>query len=121
MTRFHFGDSLPPKPVDLFNAETQAWKQRTSSSNHQREANSFGLYIQDTRVREWVADCWYAGYANAPDDGNVRRLNDRCYYQFIRSGSMGERSEETGSYVRFPERPNARDAANGFRIARPVE
>jgi formylglycine-generating enzyme required for sulfatase activity/class 3 adenylate cyclase len=82
-----------------------------------RPPNPFGLYDIGGGVTEWVQDCWYKDYREAPTDGSARVGSD-CKERVLRGGSW----RNDPSYVR----PASRDYYNaavrypthGVRVAR---
>jgi formylglycine-generating enzyme required for sulfatase activity len=50
------------------------------------DPNPWGLYQVHGNVYEWVEDCWYANYEEAPTDGSARTMPD-CAEHVLRGGS----------------------------------
>ena len=82
-----------------------------------RPANPFGLYDIGGGVTEWVEDCWYKDYRDAPADGSARVGRD-CRERVLRGGSW----RNDPSYIRPASRDyydaSVRYPTHGLRVAR---
>ena len=85
------------------------------------QPNPFGLYGMLGGVAQWVQDCWFPNYSNAPVDGSARQ-SPSCMKRVLRGGSFraGHRRyrcrRARGNY----DAP-VRYLANGFRVARDLD
>ena len=80
--------------------------------------NEFGLYDMLGNAREWVEDCWYRDYADAPKDGSARTRGDNCSLRVLRGGSWLDGPGGVRSSTRDKGTTGIRFSANGFRVVR---
>ena len=80
-------------------------------------ANAFGLHDMHGNVWEWVADCFFSGYQNAPMDGSPAAESPNCQ-RVMRGGSWidGPRVLRVAARGRVPAK--TRFIYRGFRVAR---
>ncbi|GAB2175700.1 hypothetical protein DLREEDagr8_12580 [Dongia sp. agr-C8] len=81
------------------------------------QPNAFGLYDMIGNVAEWVADCYFDGYASAPTDGSAVDVAG-CQQRALRGGSWGSNPYLSRSAARVYAGPSARVTVYGFRVAR---
>jgi formylglycine-generating enzyme required for sulfatase activity len=81
------------------------------------EANGFGLYDLYGNAREWVQDCWFNNFKNAPETAKARD-RDGCERRAIRGGSWDSKPSLVGSTWRWSLPAEHRDFLYGFRVAR---
>jgi formylglycine-generating enzyme required for sulfatase activity len=79
--------------------------------------NAFGLYDMIGNIAEWVADCYFDGYAAAPADGSAFDMLG-CQQRAVRGGSWGSNPYLSRSAARTYAPQNARVNLYGFRVAR---
>ena len=79
--------------------------------------NAFGLYDMLGNVWEWVEDCWWYNYLDAPVDGRTRSTGD-CSRRVYRGGSWYDNPRVVRSASRFRNEPTVRSDDLGFRVAR---
>jgi formylglycine-generating enzyme required for sulfatase activity len=79
--------------------------------------NAFGLYDMIGNVNEWVADCYFDGYATAPSDGSAMEFTG-CMQRSVRGGGWSSNPYNSRSAARTYAPPNARLQIDGFRVAR---
>lgn len=81
-------------------------------------ANQFGLFDLHGNVKEWVEDCYEAGYsAGQPTDGTAFTQGS-CRSRVFRGGSWDNYPEVLRSAYRGRGEPAVRDKTIGFRLAR---
>jgi formylglycine-generating enzyme required for sulfatase activity len=80
-------------------------------------SNPFGLHDMAGNVSEWVADCWHASYAQAPDDGSAW-TNPGCERQVVRGGYWAGAPAQARSAARLFAAANLHGPRVGFRVAR---
>ena len=81
------------------------------------QPNPFGLYGMLGGVAQWVQDCWFPNYANAPVDGSARQSGS-CIKRVLRGGSFRSNLEEIMPTARGNYDGPVRYLENGFRVAR---
>ena len=81
-------------------------------------ANPFGLYDMLGNVHEWVHDCFYDSYKDAPSDGTPAKETTGCL-RIIRGGSWYEAVSRIAS--RSDNAPLRREVSIGFRVARSLD
>ena len=79
--------------------------------------NPFGLYDMLGGVAQWVQDCWFNNYQNAPTNGTARE-NKSCLKRVLRGGSFRSGREEIMVTSRGNYDSSVRYLVNGFRVAR---
>jgi formylglycine-generating enzyme required for sulfatase activity len=84
------------------------------------QANPFGLYDMSGGVAQWVQDCWFRNYANAPADGSAH-LSPNCVKRVLRGGSFRSSPDEIMPTARGNYDGPVRYLENGFRVARDLE
>ena len=81
------------------------------------QPNPFGLYGMLGGVDQWVQDCWFPNYSNAPSDGSARQ-SPNCSKRVLRGGSFRAGPDEMAPTARENYDAPVRYLANGFRVAR---
>lgn len=80
-------------------------------------ANPFGLYQMHGNVLQWVEDCYYSSYNDAPNDGSAKIANG-CKARVLRGGSWFNNPRGLRAANRSWTDPNVRKNFYGFRVAR---
>ena len=80
-------------------------------------ANAFGLHDLHGNVWEWVADCFFAGYQNAPADGSPAPESSNCQ-RVMRGGSWIDGPRVLRAAARGHVPAKTRFIYRGFRVAR---
>jgi len=82
--------------------------------------NPFGLSDMIGNAWEWVADCWHASYAGAPEDaGAWLEANDGdCARRVVRGGGWDYLPGLLRAALRDGDDRDARNGSVGFRLAR---
>ncbi|HEY5717063.1 MAG TPA: SUMF1/EgtB/PvdO family nonheme iron enzyme [Motiliproteus sp.] len=78
--------------------------------------NPFGLYDLNGNVYEWVADCYFDSYTQAPADGSSRN-SSQCSQRVMRGGSWYDISRLARSASRYRHSADSSRNAWGFRLA----
>jgi formylglycine-generating enzyme required for sulfatase activity len=81
------------------------------------QPNPFGLYDMLGGVAQWVQDCWFPNYGNAPADGSARQAPN-CMKRVLRGGSFRSNADEILPTARGNYDGPVRYLENGFRVAR---
>jgi formylglycine-generating enzyme required for sulfatase activity len=81
------------------------------------QSNPFGLYDMLGGVAQWVQDCWFPNYSNAPGDGSARQ-SPSCSKRVLRGGSFRAGPDDMAPTARGNYDAPVRYLANGFRVAR---
>jgi formylglycine-generating enzyme required for sulfatase activity len=81
------------------------------------QPNPFGLYDMLGGVAQWVQDCWFPNYANAPGDGSAHQ-SPSCMKRVLRGGSFRDSADEIMPTARNSYDAPVRYLENGFRVAR---
>jgi formylglycine-generating enzyme required for sulfatase activity len=118
-TRFWWGDQ---PGVSLANCAACGGQQDSHAplpvSTYQ--PNPFGLYGMLGGVAQWVQDCWFPNYNNAPTDGSARQ-SANCMKRVLRGGSFRSNLEGIMPTSRGNYDAPVRYLENGFRVARDLE
>jgi formylglycine-generating enzyme required for sulfatase activity len=84
------------------------------------QPNPFGLYDMLGGVAQWVQDCWFPNYSNAPGDGSARQ-SPSCSKRVLRGGSFRAGPDDMTPTSRGNYDAPVRYLANGFRVARDAD
>jgi formylglycine-generating enzyme required for sulfatase activity len=84
------------------------------------QPNPFGLYGMLGGVAQWVQDCWFPNYSNAPGDGSARQ-SPNCMKRVLRGGSFRAGLDDIMPTARGNYDAPVRYLANGFRVARDLD
>ena len=76
--------------------------------------------VQDIagNVTEWVEDCWYDDYGDAPSDGSAWVDPNNCMRRVVRGGYWGSAPQKSRAAFRISAAPESTGPVIGFRIAR---
>ncbi len=108
---FWWGSTLGRNRANCLNCGTR-WDGRTTAPVARLAANAFGLHNTAGNVREWVQDCYRAGYGGASPSGG------ECSARVVRGGDFTSPGAGLRTSRRGGEAPQARLATVGFRVAR---
>ncbi|NEO87401.1 MAG: formylglycine-generating enzyme family protein [Spirulina sp. SIO3F2] len=93
------------------------YRNTTTSVDHFKIANAFGLSDMHGNVREWCADHWSDNYEGAPTDGSAWLTDDDSNYRVVRGGSWFDYPWDCRSAYRLYCMPSKRSPYIGFRVA----
>jgi len=82
--------------------------------------NPFGLYDMLGGVAQWMQDCWFPNYSNAPNDGSAHQAPS-CMKRVLRGGGFRAGLDDILPTARGSYDAPVRYLANGFRVARDVD
>ncbi|MBS0588623.1 MAG: SUMF1/EgtB/PvdO family nonheme iron enzyme [Proteobacteria bacterium] len=120
-TRYWWGDAIG-KNNAVCDGCGSKWDHKQTAPVGSFQANAFGLHDTSGNVYEWVQDCWYDNYINAPIDGSAWREKDggACNSQVARGGAWGSlpRGIRSADRIRGIWRPIEKNFLIGFRIVR---
>ena len=77
-----------------------------------------GVHDIAGNVTEWVEDCWYADYSDAPNDGSAWVDPNNCMRRVVRGGYWGSAPQKSRAAFRISAAPESTGPVIGFRIAR---
>ncbi len=85
--------------------------------------NPFGLYNVLGNAAEWVEDCWYKNYIDAPTDGSARLSEgaESCKRRVVRGGAWYHRPFQLRLRHRAWAKGNLNHYLVGFRVARDLK
>jgi len=121
-TPFHFGETISPELANYVStayADGPTGKSRaeTTSVDHFKIANAWGLCDMHGNVWEWCHDLWHSDYNGAPEDGSAWLTDSSNAHRVRRGGSYGSDPGFCRSAYRDYYNPDARFNALGFRLA----
>ena len=82
--------------------------------------NPWALVGMSGGVAEWVADCWFHNYADAPRNGSARDAPN-CHKRVLRGGAWRDDPPDLEVTSRNSYDIDVRYLANGFRVARDID
>ena len=82
--------------------------------------NALGVHDTAGNAAEWVADCYVAGYNDAPADGSARLDSGarECAERVLRGGSYALPAKSMRVTLRAHHAPGFSDPSTGVRVAR---
>ena len=113
---YPWGLRKDPGQAVCFDCGSQ-WDNRSTAPVGRFAPNAFGLYDVAGNALEWVADCYAAGYDDAPTDGQARTAGD-CTNRVARGGAFNKPLTSLKTTVRAKLVSEARLNHLGFRAAR---
>ncbi|WP_051328718.1 SUMF1/EgtB/PvdO family nonheme iron enzyme [Geminicoccus roseus] len=119
-SRYWWGDRIEAGKVICRACEGSGFQRLRPPMVDAQPANPFGLVGVSGGVAEWVADCWFDSYVNAPTDGSVRDAPN-CRRRVLRGGSWRDEAANLEVSSRNFYDADVRYLTNGFRVARDLE
>jgi len=77
-----------------------------------------GVHDIAGNVKEWVEDCWYDNYSDAPSDGSAWVVPNNCMRRVVRGGYWGSAPQKSRAAFRISAVPETTGPVIGFRVAR---
>ena len=106
------------------NSTTIGWRTKKCSDGFKTTApvgsfkpNAFGLYDMHGNVWEWLGDCWFRNYNNAPDTARPRLKFGGCSKRVQRGGAWFYSPDEARSSYRSQGDELDKSVTLGFRLA----
>jgi formylglycine-generating enzyme required for sulfatase activity len=127
-TRYSFGDDEKDlcnyangadqslKAFFYTNAKCSDGYARSIAPRERFKPNPWGLHDVHGNVWEWVEDCWFADYRDAPADGSAR--DGKQCDRVVRGGSWRSAPERLRSAARHTFAEDHRRMTLGFRVVR---
>jgi formylglycine-generating enzyme required for sulfatase activity len=116
ISRYWWGNEVGEANANCFDCGSE-WSGRETAPVGSFPASPFGLHDLAGNVREWVQDCYVAGYENAPADGRAVD-SPRCEQRVVRGGSFASASPKLRVTTRDQAEPDTRLDDLGFRVVR---
>src|SRR5262249_3559181 len=118
-TRYAWGDDIRHNGQVMANCNGcgSKWDDKQTAPDGQFPANSFGLPDMHGNVWEWVEDCYYDNYADAPSGAEAKTRKD-CRFRVLRGGSWGGNPQNLRAALRNVNQPGNRVNFLGLRLAR---
>jgi formylglycine-generating enzyme required for sulfatase activity len=113
-TKYAFGDSIDKQQAQFSDGKPGVGRSVEVGSF---AANAWGLFDMHGNVWEWVEDCYFPDYAEAPSDGSARTFKG-CTSRVLRGGSWDYEARDTRSAVRYKLPAIYKVDEVGFRVAR---
>jgi formylglycine-generating enzyme required for sulfatase activity/uncharacterized caspase-like protein len=123
---FHFGKTITPKLANYdgnyvySNGSKGEYRQGTTSVDHFKIANAFGLSDMHGNVWEWCADHWHGSYVGVPTDGEVWLTGNKDAKCILRGGSWLNGPWYCRSAFRYSDSPESCHNDTGLRVVCPL-
>ena len=82
--------------------------------------NAYGIYDMHGNVWEWLGDCWFRNYRQAPEDSRPWTKSGGCSVRAQRGGSWFYGADEARSSYRSKGKELDKSVTLGFRLARDI-
>jgi formylglycine-generating enzyme required for sulfatase activity len=115
-TAYPWGDDIGKNNANCNGCGSQ-WDNKQTAPVGSFAPNGFGLYDMVGNVFEWVEDCYYGSYNEAPADGSAW-IGSSCSNRVVRGGSWNDAPVSLRSASRGRPTTGARGSVLGFRVAR---
>jgi formylglycine-generating enzyme required for sulfatase activity len=115
-TAYFWGDEIGKGNANCEGCGSE-WDNRQTSPVGSFKPNAFGLYDMAGNVWQWVQDCYYGNYDEAPTDGSSGTLGG-CSRRVVRGGCWDYAPLHLRSASRIGNPPGDRNRSFGFRVGR---
>ena len=119
-TRYWWGDKLETGKVVCRQCGGSGFDRLRPPPVASQPPNPWALVGMSGGVAEWVADCWFHNYADAPRNGSAREAAN-CHKRVLRGGSWRDELDDLEVSSRNSYDEDVRYLVNGFRVARDIE
>ena len=122
-TPFHFGETISPELANYAASSTYGDgvtgenRQETTSVDHFKIANAWGLCDMHGNVYEWCQDHCHNNYDDAPKDSSAWLTDTLDSLHIIRGGSWIDGLSYCRSARRSSPNPSGRSSHLGFRVS----
>ena len=122
-TPFHFGETISPELANYTASSTYGDgvtgenRKETTSVDHFKIANAWGLCDMHGNVWEWCQDHWHDNYKGAPEDGSAWLIDNSDAWRINRGGSWIYDPRHCRSACRLYSDPDVRYDILGFRVS----
>ena len=120
MTVYPWGNDIKLNGTAMANCAScgSKWDNKGPAPVRSFAKNEFGLYDMVGNVWEWVEDCWYPDYDDAPTDSSARIACDDPRIRVARGGAWDNDPKYLHSANRLRVTTGGLDLDVGFRVAR---
>jgi formylglycine-generating enzyme required for sulfatase activity len=115
-TAYPWGEDIGKNNANCNGCGSQ-WDTKQTAPVGSFAPNGFGLYDMVGNVFEWVEDCYYDSYNEAPADGSAW-IGSSCPNRVVRGGSWSDTPVNLRSAYRYGSTTDLRSVGLGFRVAR---
>jgi formylglycine-generating enzyme required for sulfatase activity len=117
-TVHYWGDEIGKNNANCSGCGSE-WDNVQTSPVGSFKPNAFGLYDMAGNVWQWVQDCYYKNYNDAPADSKARSI-DNCRYRVARGGGWYTVIRDVRSAERYHATSDGRRDDFGFRLGRTI-
>ncbi len=115
-SQFWWGSAVGNNQANCFNCGSN-WDGEGTAPVDTFSSSPYGLKSTAGNVREWVQDCYRAGYEGAPADGTAVALPD-CAQRVVRGGAFNMPATSMRVTKRTALPADSRISSVGFRLVR---
>ncbi|MFO1073302.1 MAG: SUMF1/EgtB/PvdO family nonheme iron enzyme [Geminicoccaceae bacterium] len=119
-TRYWWGDKIEAGKVICRQCGGSGFDRLRPPPVASQPPNPWALVGMSGGVAEWVADCWFHNYADAPRNGSARDAPN-CHKRVLRGGAWRDDPPDLEVTSRNSYDIDVRYLANGFRVARDID
>lgn len=115
-TLYWWGNFVGERNANCFDCGSE-WDFKSTAPVGSFSPNPYGLFDTAGNVQEWVEDCFYPSYRDAPVDGSAWARRG-CEKRVVRGGAFNKPAERIRTSRRDPMPPDTRLSMIGFRVVR---